>query len=234
MAYDVEWPVCALRPTGGAPKPTARSVGGGVSLTGLEQVVQSDAGFWRLTMDGVVINNNDRVTVWNAISGILNGRIGTALVPALLNGTAPFPVVSGQVRLTTYGAIPHSDGTLFSDGTGYRQPVIIAELDTGISLRGTTATIRVSYGDALGGGQHFSVNERLFRILRATNARADGSDTLYDVTLWPPAREAVLAGTALEFDRPMFRARLASDDAMDADFGLMKFASPSVEWVEDV
>lgn len=233
MAYDIAWPVCFLMPTGGAPKPAARSIGGGPSITGIEQVVISDAGFWRLTMTGVVINNYDRVMVWNGIAGILNGRVGTCLIPSLLNGTAPWPILAGH-RLTHYGDIFHSDLSSFSDGSGYSQEVITAELDTAIALRGTTATIRVIYGSALLSGMHFSVNERLFRILRVSNVRASGSDTLYDVTLWPPAREAVLAGESLEFDRPMFRARLATDDAMDVDFGLFKFASPSVEWVEDV
>lgn len=234
MSYDVEWPTCILRPTGGAPKPTARGISGGVSITGLEQVVMSDAGFWRLTMTGVVVNNYDRRLAWDGIAGILNGRAKTALIPALVMGTAPWPIVGG-VRVTTAGPDqPHSDGTFFSDGTGYSQRVIEASLETGIALRGTFATIRIASGSALMSGMHFSVNERLFRILTVTNERTDTGSTLFDVTLWPPAREAVGAGSVLEFAHPVFRARLATDDAMEADFQMFKLASPNVEWVEDV
>ena len=50
----------------------------------------------------------------------------------------------------------------------------------------------------------------------------------------PPLREAVVAGTELNFDDPVCRMRLASDDAMDLELALRRFGNPTVNFLEDV
>ncbi|MNL55779.1 hypothetical protein D3C87_1792130 [compost metagenome] len=50
----------------------------------------------------------------------------------------------------------------------------------------------------------------------------------------PPLREPVLAGTELNFTRPVCRMRLATDDAMQIDLDLNRRGFPSLDFVEDL
>jgi hypothetical protein len=59
----------------------ARSAHGGVTVTGVEQIVQSTAGVWRATLSGIAANNAARVRAYRALVTALDGRFGTVLVP---------------------------------------------------------------------------------------------------------------------------------------------------------
>lgn len=216
-----------LRPRLVSCEPVPRSRSGGVSLTGQEQTVTSDAGVWGIRYVDIPIRRADQVRVYRAIAARLNGRAGSILVPVYDCRQTPWPVVAGK-RVTSYGSLSHSDGSLFSDRSGYRQPVIVAYLAAEAALRATTLTVGISYGAALQGGEHFSIGERLYRIASVQ----PGMGGLVTVQVWPPLREAAPAGAALEFDRPVCRMRLASDDAMPLDLDLGRFAGPTVSFVE--
>lgn len=234
MTADVVWPEAVLKATAGKSKVTATTIGGGRSLSGLEQVVANDAGFWRLTMANISVRSNAHVEVWNAIEVQLQGRSGTVVVPMLDCMRSPWPTVDGKL-LASYGDIPFSDDALFSDGVGFYQPVIVADASSGIAERATSGTIRISYGGTLAAGMHFSVGERGYRIQRVLSTTdLGGGVASYTITFWPPAREAIEAGTALNLDCPHFRARLASDGEMDFDPELFKFGRPTLNFVEDV
>lgn len=230
---DITWPSSVLKATGGRVRIVSMNIGGGRAFSGGEQVVASDAGLYALTMGPIHVTSNEQVKAWNTMEAVLGGRSNTALVPALDCKRAPWPLVNGK-PVTDLGNVPFSDGTFFDDGSGFGQLVIAATAESDIEAGAVAAVIRIARGGALEAGHHFSVGERLFRIVRILSANPSGQDVVYSVKLALPAREAVGAGSTLNFDNPMFRAVLATDDEMALDLHLFKFGMATINWVEDV
>lgn len=81
--------------------------------------------------------------------------------------------------------------------------------------------------DDLHPGMGFSVENRYYRIVTV-----QGESAVYDVTIFPPVREAWSAGQSLEFRRPTCLVRLADDLGMTLDLDLHRFADVSVEFEE--
>lgn len=132
-----------------------------------------------------------------------------------------------------YGSIPHSDGTFFSDGTGYYQPVIDVETYGYAELRDTTIYLQLNYCGDLMGGESFSINHptmgwRLYEI--GTVNYVD--DTHVAVTFNPPLREDVPAGTQVEFDRPRCVMQLKAPGSMDLTVVPWTFNSANAEFIE--
>jgi hypothetical protein len=177
---------------------------GGRSFTGKKQNIQSDAGFWRIVLGQIRIRSNLDVLAWRERELLLNGRSNTMLVPIHDRKRAPIPP----------GGAP-----------------IIATTDDPVARGGVAMNIKVTQGAALEPGMHFSTGERLYR-LRTVGTPA-GSPPVYPVTFRPPAREAIADNAALEFEQPVCRCRLETDDAMNAALDLMKYATPTVPFVED-
>ncbi len=134
------------------------------------------------------------------------------LVPTYDTDTNPWPLANGAPFTAYPDGVPHSDDTLFSDDTGYAQPVIVATVDADVALGANSMVIDLVQGSALEPGQHYSVGVRLFRIKRITAV----AGSLYTVTVWPPTREAITAGAIAEFDRPICKCRLATDGEMQS------------------
>jgi hypothetical protein len=132
--------------------------------------------------------------------------------------------------------IPHSDGTLHSDGTGYAQSAIdaVTDPDTAYPLRATTMRIEMRVGATLVGGESFSILHpgmgwRLYEI--GTVDYLDDGVTA-DITFMPPLREAIPASTQLEFDRPRCLMRLGGPNSMDLSVAPWTFNVASVDFVE--
>jgi hypothetical protein len=71
-------------------------------------------------------------------------------------------------------------------------------------------------------------------MYRIRTVQMTGANTA-TITFRPPAREAVSAGTEMEFDRPVCRMRLATDAEMDLDLDLVApWSYPTVNFIEDV
>jgi len=190
------------------------------SVSGVAQVVASDAGIWSVTLGNVIISKREAVLAWRAVANLLEGRLGTILVP-ICRGYQPVP--SGADGL--YEAVPHSDDAFFSDDSGYVGRVIDVVTVGGWAARAVSGFVQVNYAGTIEPGMHFSVDGRLYRV------RTFDTDT-GAITFRPPLREAVPSGTNLEFDDPVCLMRLASDDGMSLDLSMRRFATPSVEFIE--
>lgn len=204
-----------------------------ISLLGIPDVARIDGGgFWVAELSAVVLSQADHIRAWRALEALLDGGVTEVVVPSCESRTAPWPVVDG-VKITSYGSIPHSDGTLFSDGSGYYQPVIDCEVVSAANLRATSLVLSFNYGGPLRGGEAFSLEHptkghRRYHV---------GSVVINDsgqsvVTIRPPLREAVAADTPVNFDRPKCTMRLAASDAMDLTLEMRRFARPSVAFKE--
>lgn len=106
---------------------------------------------------------------------------------------------------------------------------IEAETVTAVPAGATGLQILMTNIGDVSAGMHFSVGHRLYRI-----KRVDGDSAVLDVTIWPPVRFAIPAGTSLEFRRPLCMVRLADDRGMSLDLDGHKRAEPTVEFVEAI
>lgn len=192
------------------------NISGPVSQDGAADVIASDYGFWRATYGGVVVTTRDRVVTWNAIDAMLEGRLGTILVP-YCSSYQPLPVKRSVV--------PHSDGTTHSDGTGYLSGSVEVWA-SGAALAGATSiTVDVVVADDVQPGMKFSIGERLYRVKSLVGNV---------LTFRPPLRDPVAAGAELNFDNPVCRMRLATDNEMELSLDGNRRSMPTVNFIEDL
>lgn len=221
------WPRSVLKPKRDPFNIAPRTLAGPSSVSGVTQVSASDAGIWKATFADIIIKRGTAsVLAFRAISTMLEGRLNPILVPRCC-AYQPFDPDWGRVLQK----VPHSDTSPFSDGGLYRSRAIDIRLTSNIPLRGTTANIALIAAGQLQPGQDFSIGERMYRI---RTVQMTGANTA-TITFRPPAREAVAAGTEMEFDRPVCRMRLATDAEMDLDLDLIApWSYPTVNFIEDV
>lgn len=219
----IRWPEKTLRPQNVAFTPMARTLAGPTSVSGKTQVVSSAAGIWKATFGSVIVKKRAEVLAWRAVETLLEGRLNPILVP-FCRAYNPLATVDGL-----YDAVPHSDDSYFSDGSGYVGGAMQV-LSGGMAANATSGNIAIGYGGTIEPGQHFSVGERGYRLRSVVYTSANTAD----ITFRPPLREAVANGAELNFDDPVVRMRLATDDAMDLELALRRFGTPSVSFVEDI
>lgn len=225
----LRWPCDVLRPQNVAFDIAPRTLAAPASVSGITQVVATDAGIWKATYGDVLISKRDQVLMFRTISTLLEGRLGSILVPLCYAYQPKVNVVGpGEDPLTA--ALPHSDEAFFSDRSGYVGGINSVWLSAALPARGISADIVINYGGLIEAGQHFSIGERLYRIRTINYTDA----THATITFRPPLREAVPAFTFLDFDDPVCRMRLATDNAMDLELALHRFAQPTVLFMEDL
>lgn len=210
------WPRKILPPQNPMFDLAPMTVGGPVSQDGLSDVIAGDAGFWKVTFGSVVVTTRERVMTWNAIKAKLQGRLYPILVP-YCSAYQPLP--------RTSNGVPHSDGTSFSDDTLYRSGITEAKLVSDMAKDAVFCAVTRKGFDGLQAGHRFSIGERLYEVTDITPSR---------IYFQPPAREAAIAGTVLNFDNPVCRVRLASDREMALTLEGNRRAFPTVNFVEDL
>jgi hypothetical protein len=219
------WPCGLLTPTNVAWNIAPRTLAAPASVSGLTQVVATDAGIWVAKFDAIPVKSRDAILTFRAIATLLEGRLGQVLVPRC---AAWGPRATGTDS-DLLDMVPHSDETFFSDDTGYVGRANSIHAAAPAAVRATGITVTIIYGGLIEPGQDFSIGERMYRVRTVTYVNA----TTATLTFRPPLREAVTTGTALEFDDPICRMRLASDDAMNLDLAMHKYGVPTVTFLED-
>ncbi len=228
------WPIDLFQATTFDASLQGRIVTGGMSVSGISQVVRTDGGgLWRLSFSGIFLRSADMVRAWRAWEGILDGGAQNVIVPICDLRHGPRPIVGG-VPLAPGATVPHSDDAYFSDTTGYVSPLIEAETVGTAVLGATTIVIDVTVGELLRGGEHFTLDhptreERIYRVVKVTSAVG----TVQTVQIRPPLREATTDGMVVDFDRPRCVMRLATPDSMALPLQLGRFGTGlSVSFVE--
>jgi hypothetical protein len=248
------WPA-NLKPRTVTFEPMFRTRSGGPTLTGVSQIVKSDAGVWRAVFREMPVANPVTILAYRAFLAQLGGRESTVLVPVTGDTRwAPFPGATVANYYTSYG-----DGVLFGDGSAFTSTAISIVTVAAAAAGATTITIDIRAAGSIQPGHHFSIGERLYRVKTVgantltyptrtpafpyATSLLDLSfvDNFYSVgpvaterralTFWPPLRDAVAANATVNFATPACRMRLASDDqALDLEFG--RYAFPSLEFIE--
>jgi hypothetical protein len=194
---------------------------GGTSLSGIDDPIETDGGgFWRLDLiNGETIDRTAGLA-WRALTEGMDN--GSQAVIALLCSERLFQPVGDLVT------VDHSDGTPFSDDTPYDSSGADYTIVADAALRAVTVQIAGASELPLIGGELFSVEHAAWgwRVYRIT--RIDGDV----ITFRPPLREAMAAGTALEFDTPRCQMRMASVASNQTNMG--RFTACSLSMVEDM
>lgn len=226
----VRWPCEVLRPRDVLFEVSPRTLAAPASVSGATQVVSSDAGLWKATYSNVVIRERNHVLAFRAIANLLEGRLGSIVIP-LCRAYQPLPDgFTPTEAAALLDGVPHGDDAPFGDESEYTGGTMSVELSSGISARAVSCNVIINYGGTIEPGQHFSIGERLYRVRTITYT----TPTTAAITFRPPLREAAAAGAILDFDDPVVRVRLASDDAMDLELALRRFGNPTVNFIEDV
>jgi len=226
-------------------------LGGGAesprSVTGDSGAIDYNAGLWSVRYSDILVHHAYQHRYWSWLGGMLNTRTRMIRVPILSDWFAPVP--GNNVNLSAgplyIGGIPHSDGTMHSDGAGYSQSTISAELYADAAMGDGTIQIAVNAGGTIFGGEIFSIlhptqDWRAYKIVDIDDVidrdtlgagigdefGAGGSDVLgaggglaaiYTVSLNMPIKEDVPAETPLKFDRPLCIMRLAPNTTLPLD-----------------
>lgn len=218
----IRWPCSVLRSRNIAADIAPRSLAAPASVSGISQVVASDAGIWKVTLGEIVVRKREHVLAFRAVANLLEGRLGTILVPIC---RAYQPVPNGWRELGLYVPVPHSDDAPFDDDAEYQGGAIFVTVAAPTAARAVSMSVNVASSGEIQAGQHFSVGERLYRV------RSFDADTGI-MTFRPPLRDSVAAGSEIDFDDPVCRMRLASDQEMDLDLQMRRFGQPTVSFIE--
>lgn len=204
-----------------------KSPGGSTSLPAV--TVRSDGGgFWTASLNDIQLWYREYALLWRAVRQVAAGGVNP-LVVRRMDQLQPFPA-GGP---TTYGAIPHGDGALFSDGSGYAQPVIDVKANAAAALRAVSLDLNLVNCASLVGGEVFSIGHATFgpRMYEIGTVTPLGG-AFYRVTFNPPLREAVTAGTVIEFDEPRCTMKLVNASGMDLNLTVLPDSTATVKLVE--
>lgn len=220
------YPTCALGIYAKDVRIETARISGGTSLSGIEDTIATDGGGrWVAEADSIALHTRDKIMMTRAFFSATSGGIDPFI----------FPICDARHQPTRgKQKVPHSDGTPFSDETMYSSPDCEVYVAADAPLRATQLQLDItSLGKPLIGGERFTIihdtwRERAYQIGRIISQTA----TSALIQFHTPLREAVTAGTAVDFNNPRFVARV--DGQMSAPLTNPKFASGSIRFVEDM
>lgn len=229
MAGLLNWPA-ALTPGMVEFFVDARNRGGGPSLSGREQVVDSLASVWRATLGDIAVNSRAQLFAARALVAALSGRRNPILVPTFERGRAPFPVDRyGRTLNARTLRTPSLDGTAYADPISLLDDQVRAEVAVGGAQFGQEISIRMLAGSAPQAGHYFGVGQFLHLITRVVSTA--GAVTAVECA--PAFRAAIPAGAIVNFTSPVCRMRLASDDQGRLPLRLNRHGMLALEFIED-
>jgi hypothetical protein len=191
--------------------------GNGESIT----TEMTGGGIVTAVYENCLIKDKEQYEYVNFLGARFNGSFRFINVPIITDWFGPFPTIGGLPTPIVSG-IPHSDGSYFDDGSGYSQATVYGKVLENAALNAGVLKIRL-YGASrdIRWTEWFSIYHpvkgwRAYRnwdVLEksAAGSEVDGGATRsfkdYTLALAPPLREAVTAGTRVEFARPRFVAK---------------------------
>ncbi len=188
------------------------------------------------TYSNCFIHDAEQHEYINWLGARLNGGVRFINVPVLTDWNGPFPVIAG-IPTPIVGGIPHSDGAMFADGSGYSQATVWGELTEDAALNAGIISLRL-YGASrpLRWSDWFSILHdakgwrayRYWQVLGQTN----DSDPVYTIAITPPLRETASAGTRIEFARPRCVMKFAAGFTLPWEVQGFYESSPTIKFSE--
>jgi hypothetical protein len=172
----------------------------------------------------------------NWLAANLNDGIDFMNIPILTDWMGPFPTVNGIPQPIVSG-IPHSDGSTFSDGSGYSQATVWGILTANAAVGAGIVSMRV-YGAARPlrwsdwcSIKHPSMGWRAWRYKKVLSKTKE-ENPVYQLAITPPLREAAPAGTRVELARPKCAMGFPADFTLPWEIEGFYFGSPTLQFVE--
>ncbi len=179
----------------------------------------------------------------NWIGARCDGSVRGLNVPILTDWSGPFPRVNG-VPVTKVVGIPHSDGSLFTDGSGYSQSTVFGKVMAVVNSG--KVEIRVYGADRpLHDSDWFSIYHaakgwRAYRTWEVLS-ESEGTEVLegetvayrqYLFAITPPLRAPVAVGTRAEFARPLCAMKFPIGFTLPWEIEGFYESRPTIQFVE--
>lgn len=193
----------ALRPTAGGYAQNPKTLSGGQSLSGLEQIASTMSDRWQASFK-FPFNRGDRILALRAFIIGMGGRLNAVALPTF-SLRAPWPVVRGIAQTPKVKRDRALDGTPFADPANFNDTLIRAALADDASAMDVSVSVAMTLGSAPLPGHLFSLGTRLYAIISVTGSGP------YDCGIWPPLRLDAAAGLNVNFTSPTCEMRFASD-----------------------
>lgn len=196
----------------------------------------SGGGMLSATYEDCMIKDPEHYEYVNMLGSRLNGGFRFINVPIITDWFGPFPKVKNLPAPFITG-IPHSDGSLFSDGAGYSQASVYGEITENAALNAGIIKMQVfGLSRPLRWSDWFSIYHpvkgwRAYRYWDVLDA-SGGANPVYTLAIAPPLREAVTAGTRVEFARPRFVAKFRSDFTLPSVVEAFFVTKQTMQFVE--
>lgn len=199
-----------------------RTIQGGIPVElGPRMSGTTGGGLWVCEMSGIWLRKREQIMAARALDAILDGGLTSIVVGGC------------ESRFATWARptdpVPHSDGAPFSDDTFYAGASPVGTVAADAALRATTLTITLPDGASLMGGEAISINHPTRGQRRYTIARVGEAG---EVTIRPPLREAVTAGTEVDFATGACVMRMANAAEFFETIRLGRFSNLSPVFVE--
>lgn len=240
-------PIRYLRPTRASFDVVGSAMEGGRNGLGESiSIEMGGGGMVTATYERCVLQGDDmeRHEVVNWLGARGNGSFRNFVVPIINDGIGPFPVIDGKRRPFVSG-IPHSDGSLFSDTSGYSQAtvygVITEVVHSGIiKMRAYDLARDLRWSDWLS-INHPIKGHRAYRYWDVIDKSAAGSEVVdgadrsfkdYTLAMSPPLRQAVTVGTRVELAEPKCTMRFPAGFSVPWSYEAWYSSRPTLEFVE--
>jgi len=199
----------------------ARTRSGGETVVGREQVVSSGLLRWQASLS-FPLYSRETILAFRAWIAQMEGRGNRTLI-------GPCDCSTGNRLREVIGGIPHSDQTMHSDGAGYSQGGVPAEV-VALAPIGTNQVriYNASTETPILTGSYIGLGNFLYLIIGA--APQAGNETV--LTLTPKLRAAVPVDTVVEWCKARCPMRLMADDTGRFDLSLGRYGNATIDLVE--
>lgn len=197
-----------------------QTLSGGTSLAGDTDRIYADGGGRVFAQfGGGELIDRDKVLAWRAMLAMLEEGATAVVVPFCDALHQPY----GGEHTVTYG-----DGTVHSDGTPFAGGGPFGETTAAAALRATSLSFNGAFSRPLIGGEWFSI-EHPDKGPRAYKVRSIDEDT-GALRFRPPLREAIDAGTVLNFSDP--RCLMVQDGRASEALSNRRHTTAAIRFVE--
>ena len=201
------------------------AIDGGRNGIGESQTIEmSGGGIVTAAFEDCKIVSKDQMRYINRLGARLNGGFRNIIVPIPTAWFGPYPTINGIPSPFITG-IPHSDGSLFTDGSGYRQATVWGHTLEYAALGAGQIKIRIFASPRDFEGDWFSIKHSVkgWRAYRDWDCDKIGSGTAdigggatasysdFNVAIQPPLRQATENLTPINVARPRFVGKFKAD-----------------------
>lgn len=197
-----------------------QTLSGGTALSGATDRISADGG-GRVFAEfgGGELVDRETVLAWRAVLAGLDEGVTPVIVPFCDARHQPY----GGEHAVTYGdGTTHSDGTLFSGGGPF------AEVTADAALRATSLSFNGAFSRPLIGGEWFTIlhPSKGPRAYKVSSIDSDAGT----LSFRPPLREAIEAGTKLDFSNP--RCLMVQDGRASSAVMAKRHTTAQIRFVE--